>query len=437
MKRISEFLRSVEPHPLLEFRGVPTTTTTTSVSSSVLPRAIKRLQTVEFNHEINTWIDKEIINTDLDEIVKEVRCKPEYDENTSYDEKGMERHLSYNVIEPCSYIIRRKICPGYYLGSGSRPGGVDFCLRGPDPEFVPLVIEIKTPVSVSEQLCEIIKERSQPIHHQEDIKDNKALSIIGKIWLHMETSCIDYAILTDGIVSIFFKRTSLEPSVMFVSEGFSNSDLTDSLSILARYAYFCYEASKTTPRPREPYRISSTSESNDTRRSSKRLRLVHNANKSEANMLQILNTIRAGNYCTIHRAKYDGKRVIVKMSYREQEPRTILQREIETYDRLSILQGKVLPRIYAVGKDPLGMEVMVMQSLLRIEEWNSQIIKKACDALRRLHEHGYVHGDISRDNFMQNETADVLLIDLEHARWSPTVDGTYSTEQDMVQNFLQ
>lgn len=498
MKRISEILQSVEPHPLLKYSGV--TTATTSVSSSAFPRAIKRLQTVEFNYEINAWINNEIINTNLDRVVDATSYLSSDDDESPSCESTIEDHLLFHIVVPCRKIIKRGICDGFILTRAVKKSGADFCLRNRRYREEPLFIEVKTPLtmSVAEHIPEIIKERSNlnnlvHIHQRAKVDTNihegNASKILRQIWLYLQDSCCQYAILTNGLSSIFVRRTSLEPDVLLISEPFSNSSLTDSLSILARYSYFCWKARGAAPIPFIRQNTSSSpSPSDDTYRDpdfdgtrddvdnapdnsggdsharrSKRLKVdVTRVSQASTNQRQqdsvafpltptstssssithshqliTRGVFHRGNYSTVRNADYDGRKVVAKLSYPEEESIQILRQEGEKYKKLKQLQGKVIPRVLAQFTDELGMFVIVMEPLLRIETWTQETVDKACASLTALHELGYVHGDISRSNFMQDENGDVFVIDLEHAKWSEKIDAHFTGEHDQVKKFLQ
>jgi hypothetical protein len=99
--------------------------------------------------------------------------------------------------------------------------------------------------------------------------------------------------------------------------------------------------------------------------------------------------------------------------------RAVLEDEVRAYAALRHLQGEVIPKVYGY------YEVWGMLDLLALEPvgdaiQNEVVIsdtlrKKMKKALRRIHEAGYLHGDIARRNFCQRD-GKVFMVDLERSQ---------------------
>jgi len=94
-----------------------------------------------------------------------------------------------------------------------------------------------------------------------------------------------------------------------------------------------------------------------------------------------------------------------------------LEDEATTYAALEELQGKVIPKLYGL------YEVWGILHLLALEpvgdaipqdaEIDQTLLGKMEDSLQRIHDAGFVHGDIARRNFCRTESGDIFLVDLE------------------------
>jgi Lipopolysaccharide core biosynthesis protein (WaaY) len=94
-----------------------------------------------------------------------------------------------------------------------------------------------------------------------------------------------------------------------------------------------------------------------------------------------------------------------------------LKGEACAYAALEKLQGKAIPTVYygfyevhLLALEPVG------DAIPKDEEINKTLRTKMKAALQQIHDAGFVHGDITRDNFCKTDTGEVFLVDLESCR---------------------
>jgi len=121
-------------------------------------------------------------------------------------------------------------------------------------------------------------------------------------------------------------------------------------------------------------------------------------------------------------------RVVFKVvdALRYPEEVSTLEDEASTYAALEELQGNVIPKLYGfyevwgilhlLALEPVG------EAIPQDAEIDQTLLGKMEDTLRRVHDAGFVHGDIARRNFCRTENGDVFLVDLErcHAADDPS-----------------
>ena len=116
-----------------------------------------------------------------------------------------------------------------------------------------------------------------------------------------------------------------------------------------------------------------------------------------------------------------------------------LDAEVRAYAALITLQGKVIPKLYGsymvwgilrlIALQPVG------QAIAEDEVINQELRNRMKKALRRIHDAGYVHGDVARRNFCRTESGGIFLVDLE--RCQPTTNqAEYLTEMNIVDGWL-
>ena len=99
---------------------------------------------------------------------------------------------------------------------------------------------------------------------------------------------------------------------------------------------------------------------------------------------------------------------------------TLLEGEARSYAALLHLQGQVIPTLYGfyevwgilrlLAMEPVG------EAISEGEEIDQNTLLKMKEALQRIHDAGYVHGDIARRNFCRTQSGDIFLVDLERCR---------------------
>ena len=100
---------------------------------------------------------------------------------------------------------------------------------------------------------------------------------------------------------------------------------------------------------------------------------------------------------------------------------SMMENEVDVYDRLKVLQGKSIPEFVFRGSDLNFLWVVVTtyegQSLESLDKINDDVKRKARLALGNLHEHGVLHGDVALRNAVLREgDGAVLWVDLEMAK---------------------
>jgi len=96
-----------------------------------------------------------------------------------------------------------------------------------------------------------------------------------------------------------------------------------------------------------------------------------------------------------------------------------LDDEAHTYAALQHLQGEVVPTLYGfyevwgilrfLALEPVG-------NAIPEEEIDVILRKKMKAVLHRIHDAGFVHGDVARRNFCRTKSGDIFLVDLERCQ---------------------
>jgi len=108
--------------------------------------------------------------------------------------------------------------------------------------------------------------------------------------------------------------------------------------------------------------------------------------------------------------------------FRYPDAANLLDDEARAYAALQNLQGEVIPRLYGfyevwgilrlLALEPVG------NAISEDEQIDLTLRRKMKVALRRIHNAGFVHGDVARRNFCRTESGDIFLVDLERCRRS-------------------
>jgi len=117
----------------------------------------------------------------------------------------------------------------------------------------------------------------------------------------------------------------------------------------------------------------------------------------------------------------------------------LLDGEARAYAALQDLQGKVVPTLYGfyevwgilrfLALEPVG------DAISEDEEIDQTLRMKMKAALQRIHNAGFIHGDVARRNFCRTESGDVFLVDLERCQPSgnPSELGDEMNQVDGLQ----
>ncbi|KAF8345189.1 hypothetical protein F5887DRAFT_1061817 [Amanita rubescens] len=139
-----------------------------------------------------------------------------------------------------------------------------------------------------------------------------------------------------------------------------------------------------------------------------------------------LSTARHGqNGCVVETRlvlNFHTRQVICKVVDAARYPGAVelLNAEVRAYAALTNLQGKVIPTLYGfymvwgilrlIALQPVGQAIAENEPITR------QLRKKMKEALRCIHNAGYVHGDVARRNFCRTKSGRIFLVDLERCR---------------------
>ena len=97
-----------------------------------------------------------------------------------------------------------------------------------------------------------------------------------------------------------------------------------------------------------------------------------------------------------------------------------LDDEARAYAALQDLQGEVIPTLHGFYKVWGVLQFLALQpvgnAISEDEQIDQTLQTKMKAALQRIHNAGFIHGDIARRNFCRTDSGDVFLLDLERCR---------------------
>ena len=100
----------------------------------------------------------------------------------------------------------------------------------------------------------------------------------------------------------------------------------------------------------------------------------------------------------------------------------LLDDEARAYAALQNLQGEVIPTLYGFYRVWGILKLLALEpvgdAIPEGEEINQSLRKKMKAALQRIHNAGFVHGDIARRNFCRTAQGSIFLVDLERCQLS-------------------
>jgi hypothetical protein len=95
----------------------------------------------------------------------------------------------------------------------------------------------------------------------------------------------------------------------------------------------------------------------------------------------------------------------------------LLNDEARAYAALHNLQGEVIPTQYGFCEVWGILRFLALESIGNAipedEQIDPTLHKKMKAALQRIHDVGFVHGDVTRRNFCRTERGDIFIVDLE------------------------
>jgi len=100
----------------------------------------------------------------------------------------------------------------------------------------------------------------------------------------------------------------------------------------------------------------------------------------------------------------------------------LLDDEAHAYAALQSLQGQVIPTLYGFYEVWGILKLLALQPVgnaIPEDKLIDQTLREKMKvALRRIHDAGYVHGDVARRNFCRTDSGDIFLVDLERSQRS-------------------
>jgi hypothetical protein len=132
------------------------------------------------------------------------------------------------------------------------------------------------------------------------------------------------------------------------------------------------------------------------------------------------------NHGVAYRNRIHGFDSVIKIvdASKDSDGEAGLEREADMYEELSDLWGKTIPSMVFSGPISLGRYSLATtyegksldDPLLDVRMGRNELKRKACDALKTLHQHGMLHGDVALRNVVVDPaTKSVKLIDLGSA----------------------
>jgi predicted Ser/Thr protein kinase len=141
-----------------------------------------------------------------------------------------------------------------------------------------------------------------------------------------------------------------------------------------------------------------------------------------------------------YRASFEDKPVVVKVAYTDKDKHLApeLENEMFMYEKLSELQGDVLPQLIYAGPMLAGRTAIATSDCgVPLCEWAETassedleiVAEEARDKLRKMHEAGVLHGDIKSVNLTVGHDRKVSLIDLAFASELQDAGGVEAVEE--------
>jgi len=100
----------------------------------------------------------------------------------------------------------------------------------------------------------------------------------------------------------------------------------------------------------------------------------------------------------------------------------LLRDEAHAYAALQNLQGEVIPTLYGFYEVWGILQLLALEyvgnAIPEDEQIDPTLREKMKAALHRIHDAGFVHGDVARRNFCRTESGDIFLVDLERCQRS-------------------
>lgn len=126
----------------------------------------------------------------------------------------------------------------------------------------------------------------------------------------------------------------------------------------------------------------------------------------------------------------------------------MFEKEVENYMALQELWGLAMPKLVGDGPISMGRRMITvtyegksLQQLIKekgesdLQILKKDIAKKAEDALKAIHDRGYVHGDIAARNITYNSNGEVKIIDFSMA-FKSTDQEDFSNEMDKLKQLF-
>lgn len=281
-----------------------------------------------------------------------------------------------------------------------------------------LAIEVKKPLPAGRV--------EAPLLQSYDSNNTRVRKMVHQITGYLSRNRLRYGILTT-YENTYAVKYDDDNATILISDPFKHTDTYPSVIMMIWYlllqAFRSKAVKKQLPQakehvtPRKRQREGSTS-------SNSQPNYPHQSwpapvRRQKVDLHGIISKGESGSSKRVYWGKMNGVSIVVKCAAINSLAWSYLHHELRIFENLKHLQGDVIPRVLhretASGKLYVVFEDVGIP-IQNHERQKSYIRKSAFTALHKIHENGYVHGDISpRNIIINNALKRVFFIDLEFA----------------------
>jgi serine/threonine protein kinase len=159
---------------------------------------------------------------------------------------------------------------------------------------------------------------------------------------------------------------------------------------------------------------------------------------------RVLDTLGTGRSGAVFKASLHGELVALKVCDLWQHPdyKEELLNEVEVYHALTDLQGQCIPRLKGAGYTAGGLFVIAteivgrrLEDAERLTDMECRVIQRA---LSRVHDHGFAHNDIRKENILIKRNGrqfHAFLIDFAFSKRGSPCD--FEQERELLAELLR